>query len=117
VSVQEATPQNQVKSIGSGIKPASKVYWLRFLLAIIAGISNTALHISTTVPLWGDLAPFVGIMVGASIYGVSLLIVRYVFKYGELELKGKHKDITLGGGTFIVVWVMTMVLVNSLFSS
>ena len=113
----EADSQGQIKPVGSGIKPATKVYWLRFLMAVLAGVANSYLHISSTQPLWGGLAQYVGIGVGACFYGVSVLIVHYVFKYGEVELKGKHRDITLGGGTFIVVWVMVLVLVNSLVSS
>jgi hypothetical protein len=112
-----ANPQGQTRPAGSSIKPTTKVYWLRFLMAVIAGIANGYLHISSTQPLWGDLAQYVGIGVGACFYALSVLIVRYLFKYGEVELKGKHRDITLGGGTFIVVWVMVLVLVNSLLSS
>ena len=36
-------------------------------------------------------------------YLLSVPIVRYILRYGEVELKGKNKYITLGGGTFIVV--------------
>jgi hypothetical protein len=50
------------------------------------------------------------VAVAVVFYIMSVLVVRYVLRYGETELKGKNKDITLGGGTFIVLWVMVAVL-------
>lgn len=106
--------QGQLNSAGSRIKPTSIVYWFRFVLAIVAGFANDYLHIASTQPGWGSLAEYAGIGLGACFYALSVLIVRYGFRYGEAELKGKHKIITLGGGVFIVVWIVVMVLVNSL---
>ena len=117
IKVDETPRQGQTNFSASNIKPATLVYWLRFLFAIIAGVSSSALRISSTQPVWGGTAQYVGIGIGACFYAVSILIVRYIFKFGEVELKGKHKDITLGGGTFIVVWVMVLVLANSLVNS
>lgn len=110
----EMMSQGKVNPGERRFKPASVVYWLRFLLAVMAGVANNYLRITSTQPVWGNLAEFAGIALAASFYVVSILIVRYVLRYGEVELKGKHKDITLGGGTFIVVWIMILVLVNSL---
>ena len=117
IKPDEATSPSQKKFSPSKIKPTSMVYWLRFLLAVTAGISSSALRISSTQPVWGGTAQYVGIGIGVCFYVVSILIVRYVFKFGEVELKGKHKDVTLGGGTFIVVWIMVLVLANSLVST
>jgi hypothetical protein len=97
----------------SRIKPSSLVYWTRFLLAIVAGFANTFLHIGQTT--LGDLALIAGIAVAFGFYALSILIVRHVFHLGEIELKGKRRDITLGGGTFIVVWVMVSVVLNTLW--
>ncbi len=97
----------------SKIKPSSLVYWTRFLLAIVAGFANTFLHIGQTT--LGDLALIAGIAVALGFYALSILIVRHVFHLGEIELKGKRRDITLGGGTFIVVWVMVSVVLNTLW--
>ena len=98
------------------MKPTSVVYWLRFLVAIVAGFANNYLHIGQSNPAIGDptLALLVGIGLGLGFYVLSILIVRQVFRFGEAELKGKHRDVTLGGGTFIVVWVMVSVLLNTL---
>jgi len=70
------------------------------------------LHID--VVTFGDFATFVGIGLGVAFYVLSVLVVRYVLHYGEAELRGKNRYITLGGGTFICVWVMVTVLVYTL---
>ena len=98
------------------VKPSSAVYWVRFVLAIAAGFTNYFLHIGQANPSIGDptLALIVGIALGLGFYLLSILIVRRVLRYGEKELKGKNRDVTLGGGTFIVIWVMVSVLLNTL---
>lgn len=90
------------------VKPSSIVYWLRVLLAIFAGFANQLLRISEAT--FGELAFTMAVAVAVVFYIMSVLIVRYILRYGEKELKGKNKDITLGGGTFIVLWVMVAVL-------
>lgn len=93
------------------MKPASVVYWLRFFFAICAGFANQFLRISEAT--FGDLAFTVAVAVALVFYLMSVLIVRYVLRYGQAELKGKNRDITLGGGTFIVLWVMVAVLLHT----
>ena len=95
-----------------GMKPASLVYWMRVLLAIAAGFANHFLGIKES--LFGELALPVGIGLGLLFYLVSIIIVRNMLHYGELELKGKNRYITSGGGTFIVIWVMVSVLLNTI---
>ena len=92
---------------------------MRFALAIAAGFTNNFLHIGQANPSIGDpnLALIVGIALGLAFYLLSILIVRRVFHYGEKELKGKNRDVTLGGGTFIIIWVMVSVLLNTLGAS
>ena len=94
------------------IRPTSVVYWLRFFLAVGAGVANNYLHIGTAT--LGDFALFVGIGLGVVFYALSVMIVRYGLKYDETQLRGKNKYVTIGGGTFIVVWVMVSVALNTL---
>ena len=82
-------------------------------MAIVAGFANNYLHIGQST--LGDLALFAGIGLGLGFYVISILIVRQGFHFGETELKGKHRDVTLGGGTFIVVWVMVSVVLNTVW--
>jgi len=90
------------------LKPSSVVYWMRFGLAVLAGASNQLLHINYAS--FGDASTYVGIGLGVAFYLLSVMIVRHLLHYGEAELRGKNKDVTLGGGTFIFVWIMTTVL-------
>jgi len=103
------TAQHQTKP---RVKPSSVVYWMRLLLAIAAGLTINLLHID--VMNFGDFTAFVGIGIGVVFYLFSVMLVRYVFRYGDEELRGKNRYITLGGGTFIFVWVMTSVLFYTL---
>ena len=102
-----AAPQTQHQPTPS-VKPSSVVYWMRFALAIVAGAVSQLLHIDAAN--FGDLASVIGIALGAAFYLLSIVVVRYVFRYGEAELRGKNRYLTLGGGTFIVVWIMVTVL-------
>jgi hypothetical protein len=81
---------------------------MRFGLAIVAGLTNELLHISVTT--YGDFASLLGVGVGVAFYLFSVIVVQHVFHYGEAELRGKNRHITLGGGTFIFVWIMVSVL-------
>lgn len=99
------TTQTQPKPF---LKPSSVVYWMRFVLAILAGLFNQILHINAAS--FGDAATYVGIGLGVAFYLLSIMIVRHMLHYGPAELRGKNRDITLGGGTFIFVWIMVTVL-------
>jgi hypothetical protein len=101
--------QDQPKPL---LKPSSVVYWLRFVLAIFAGLANQLFHID--VATFGDFATFLGIGLGVVFYLLSVVIVRYVLRYGDAELRGKNRAITLGGGTFIFIWVMVTVLFHTI---
>jgi hypothetical protein len=85
---------------------------MRVGLGLVAGFANHLLRIDWAN--WGELAFYMGIGVGVVFYLASILIVRNVLNYGEVELKGKNRYITLGGGTFIVLWIMVSVLLNTL---
>jgi len=81
-------------------------------LAVLAGFANHFLGISDAT--YGDLALPLAIALGFAVYLLSIFIVRNLLRFGEVELKGKNKYVTLGGGTFIVLWVMISVLLNTL---
>ena len=108
-----STAQTQVQTPPKRrIKPTSIVYWLRVFLAVVAGFANQYLHVNQAN--FGDFAIFVGIALGLVIYMFSIFIVQRVLRYGEAELKGKNRHITLGGGTFIILWIVVSVLLNTL---
>ncbi len=94
------------------MKPASAVYWLRVFFAIVAGFANQFLQVDQA--RFGDFAVFVGIGLGVVFYLITILIVLYGFHYGVTELKGKNRYITLGGGSFIMLWITVSVLLYTL---
>ena len=87
---------------------------MRVFLAVIAGFANHSVRIGQA--MLGDpmVAFFAAIGLGFVFYLISVAIVKFVLHYGEAELKGKNRYITLGGGTFIVVWIMVIVLLTTL---
>jgi membrane protein YdbS with pleckstrin-like domain len=94
------------------MKPTSVVYWMRFFLAIMAAITEVVLHVN--VLTLGDFAQIVGVAIGIVFYLLSVMIVKYLLRYDDAALKGKNRQITLGGGTFIFIWIMVTVLLNTL---
>ncbi len=85
------------------------VYWTRFALAVVAGLVVNFLRLkSNPVPI---------IVVAVAFYLVSVVLVTRVYRYGELELKSKHGAFTLGGGTFVMVWLFVTVLIYTLIGS
>ena len=81
-------------------------------MAIVAGFANQLLNVNEAS--LGDFAVFAGIGLGVIFYLTTILVVRNVLHYGEAELKGKNRYITLGGGSFTVIWIMVSVLLNTL---
>ena len=106
-SLSQAQSQSQRR-----VKPASVVYWLRVFMAVVTGFANQYLGISQAS--FGDFALPAAIGLGVVFYLLTVLIVRNLFRYSEADLKGKNRYITLGGGTFIVLWVMVSVLLKTL---
>lgn len=88
------------------ITPSSIVYWLRFVLAIVAGFLSFFLKTSGTEGFW--------IMI--IIFLFSYFIVKYGLKYGEKELKGKNKTVMIGIGTYIFIWALVWILLNTLYT-
>ena len=82
---------------------------------MVAGFTTHYLHIGAAT--FGEFAIFVAIGLGLVFYLFSVLIVKNVLHYGEAELKGKNRYLTLGGGTYVVLWIMLIVLLNTLSPS
>jgi hypothetical protein len=85
---------------------------MRFSFAILAAITEVVLHVN--VLTLGDFAQIVGVAIGIVFYMLSVMVVKLLLKYDDAALKGKNRQITLGGGTYIFVWIMVTVLLNTL---
>ncbi len=55
-----------------------------------------------------------GIGLGVLFYVVSVYVVKYVFGFGEADLKGPRKVLTTGMGTYIIWLVFTIILFNTI---
>jgi len=88
-----------------GVNPSTVAYLFRFLLGIVAASTCFVLRLKGVE----------GGVAAAVIYAVSCLIVKFVFRYGETELKGKYKYVTVGVGTYIFGWVFIWILLYTVF--
>jgi len=89
------------------LKPSSVVYWSRFLIAIATGIASV---FAFNGIVGGELATPVYATVAVLVYAVTVAVYRYLLRYGQAELKGKNRYITLGIGTFIFAYLAAVVL-------
>lgn len=89
------------------MKPSSVVYWSRLLIAIATGVGSV---FTLRDVVSGEMAGFVYPAVAFLVYAVTVVVFRYQLGYGEAQLKGKNRYITLGIGTFIIAWMAALVL-------
>jgi hypothetical protein len=54
------------------------------------------------------------ISMGIGIYAISVFLVKYIFRYSPTELKGPNKHITLGIGSYIIWFLFTTILLNTI---
>ncbi len=54
------------------------------------------------------------ISMGIGIYAISVFLVKYILHYGPTELKGPNKHITLGIGSYIIWFLFTTILLNTI---
>jgi hypothetical protein len=85
---------------------------MRVFLAVVAGLANQVLNINQAS--LGDFAVFIGIGLGIVIYALSIVVVQRVLHFGPAELKGKSRHITLGGGTFIILWIVVSIFLYTM---
>jgi hypothetical protein len=96
------------------LKPSSFVYWSRFLIAIATG-AGSVIFLRGVVS--GELATSVYMGLAMLVYAGTAAFYRYFLHFGEAELKGKSKYITMGIGTFIITWIMTLVLTYTILGA
>jgi hypothetical protein len=95
----------------SRLTPPSIVYWSRLGFAVLAGATYNLLGLGLMGVTVGTLS---GIGLGVLFYVVSVYVVKYVFGFGEADLKGPRKVLTTGMGTYIIWLVFTIILFNTI---
>ena len=83
------------------------MYWSRFFIAIATGIGSVAALRGVVAE---ELATLVYPAVAVAVYGLTAAAYRNLLGYGEAQLKGKNRYITLGIGTFIFAWLAALIL-------
>ena len=110
----EATSSDSKQEKSWVLSPASIVYWSRLGFAVLAAATYTVLGLG----LFGAaLSTLYAVVFGILFYAVSVFVVRYVLRYGETELKGPRKHVSLGMGSFIIWLIFTITILNTLLHS
>ncbi len=94
------------------LTPSSIVYWSRLGFAVLAGGVYTILGLGLQGVEVGTLS---AVGLGVLFYVVSVYVVKYLFGFGEAELKGPRKVVTTGMGTYIIWLAFSIILLNTIF--
>ena len=108
MSIQPSEPQRT-----PSIAPTSLVYWSRLGFAVIAGVLYNVLGLNAHDVLIGTSS---AISMAIGIYAISVFVVKYILRYGPTELKGPNKHITLGIGSYIIWFLFTTILLNTILN-
>ena len=95
------------------IAPTTLVYWTRLGFAVLAGVLYNALGLHGPDVVQGTAS---AISIAIGIYAISVFLVKYVLRYGTTELKGPNKHITLGIGSYIIWFLFTTILLNTIIN-
>ncbi len=95
------------------IAPTTLVYWTRLGFAVLAGVLYNALGLHGPDVVQGTAS---AISIAIGIYAISVFLVKYVLRYGPTELKGPNKHITLGIGSYIIWFLFTTILLNTIIN-
>jgi hypothetical protein len=95
------------------VAPTTLVYWTRLGFAVVAGVLYNILGLHGTDVVFGTSS---AISMAIGIYAVSVFVVKYILRYGPTELKGPNKHITLGIGSYIIWFLFTTILLNTVIN-
>jgi hypothetical protein len=87
------------------------VYWSRFLIALATGVGSV---FALRGVVGGDLATLAYPTLAILVYALTAVVYRDLLGYGEAQLKGKSRYITLGIGTFVFAWLAGVILTYTL---
>ncbi len=93
------------------IAPTSIVYWSRLGFAVLAGVVYNILGLGLQGVVPGTLS---AIALGVAFYAVSVYVVKYLMGYGEDQLKGPRKHISVGMGSYVIWLLFTIILLNTI---
>lgn len=103
-STQSSAPRPAKPAEGRW-SPSSVVYWSRVLLGFATALLIYLLQLKGATLV---------LSVAVATYLASVLVVKFVFRYTDDQLKGRGRAVTLGGGSFIMIWLTVLVLLYTL---
>jgi hypothetical protein len=95
------------------ISPPTLVYWTRLGFAVLAGTLYNLLGLHGSDVVQGTAS---AISMAIGIYAISVFIVKYLLRYGPDELNGPNKHVTLGIGSYIIWFLFTTILLNTILN-
>jgi hypothetical protein len=93
------------------MKPASIVYWTRLGFAVMAGVIYNLAGLGT---LGLEIGTSAVVGVGVLVYAAHVFMIKYVLGYGETELIGPRKHVSIGMGSYVAWLVFTTILLNTI---
>ncbi len=97
------------------LKPLDKLYWSRVVLGISAGISSAYLGLLSTNTNAPNPNALYGVALAVGVYFISYLLARSGLGI-EHEVKQKWKFITTGIGSYIMLFLFSWILANTLIT-
>ncbi len=90
------------------LKPTSVIYYSRLVAGILMGIVSTLLS-------GYDPAGYLQLSLAVTAYLFTYYILRFGFKIDPTKLRSKNQILTLGIGTFFLIWILVWVLTYTIF--
>jgi len=87
------------------LKPSAKVYWARLMFAVPTALLSYLLKLGD----WRTLS------FGIMMYLLSYYVIRYGLNIDPNSVGGASNLMTIGLGSFFMVWIAVLGLVNTLF--
>ncbi len=90
------------------LKPTSVIYYSRLTAGILMGIVSTALS-------GYDPSGYLQLSLAITAYLFTYYVLRFGFKIDPAKLRSKNQILTLGIGTFFLVWILVWILSYTVF--
>jgi len=91
------------------LKPTSLIYYSRLTAGIIMGV------VSTLLSAGYDHSGYTQLSLAITAYLFTYYILRFGFKIDPTKLRTKNQILTLGIGTFFLIWILVWVLTYTVF--
>lgn len=92
------------------LKPTSVIYYTRLVTGIVMGVISTLLY-------GFDNSGYSELSLAITVYLITYYILRFGFKIDPKKLTRKNQILTLGIGTFFLMWILVWVLTYTILKN